>query len=164
MPRRLTLPAAFGLVLLAGCGGTPAGGLPADPDQLVVYSLDGPAHFKSEGELTPEQAKGEVLHGYPVLGKVDVADPARRREVVAAVAAAVRGAGTQAKCFNPRHAVRTVAAGVTVDVVICFECGNYQGYRNGTRAPGPTPGISSAANPLLDQLLTDAGVSLAPKD
>jgi hypothetical protein len=42
-----------------------------DPDQLVVYSIDGAAFWRTDGELTPELRKGELLHGIPVIGKVD---------------------------------------------------------------------------------------------
>ena len=37
------------------------------------------------------QVQGEVLYGYPVLGKVEVADPDKRRAVIAAIKTAVRG-------------------------------------------------------------------------
>lgn len=169
MPRTASVPAALallaGLSLTAGCGGEPVNSLADEPDQLVLYSLDGPTWFKNEGELTPDQAKGEVLHGFPVLGKVEVTDPGRRREVIAAVKEAVRtNSEPEAKCFIPRHAVRTVKAGVTVDVVICFQCRNYEAHRGGDKRVSGKGKISSAAQPRLDQVLTDAGVTLAPKD
>jgi hypothetical protein len=51
--------------------------LPEDPDELILYLIDGPSFYKSGEELTPEMKKGEVFHGYPVLGRVEIADPVR---------------------------------------------------------------------------------------
>jgi hypothetical protein len=169
VPRNATVLAALallaGFAFVAGCGGEPVNRLADEPDQLVLYSIDGPSWFKNEGELTPDQAKGEVLHGYPVLGKIEVTDPGRRREVIAAVKEAVRtNSEPEHKCFIPRHAVRTVKAGVTIDVVICFQCRNYEAYRGSEKSMSGKGRISSAARPLLDQALADAGVTLAPKD
>jgi hypothetical protein len=139
--------------------------LPDDPDQLVVYSIDGAAFWRTEGELTPELRKGELLHGYPVLGKVDVSDAAQRRQIVAAVKnAAGRNPETKAACFIPRHALRTVKGSETMDAVICFECHNYIVYRQANEKPRRTDVISSDTQPLLDKLFTEAGVPLGPKD
>src|SRR4051794_22331211 len=57
--------------------------LPDDPDELTVYSIDGPA--RNNERMTSEQEKGEKLFGYPVLGSVEVTDPERRRAVVSAL-------------------------------------------------------------------------------
>src|SRR5437763_6784569 len=84
MIRTFFLVAAF--ALSAGCGGGEAADrLPDVPARLILYSIDGPSYFKCEGELTLEQAKGEILHGYPVLGKVEITDLEQRRAVVAGV-------------------------------------------------------------------------------
>lgn len=147
-------------------GGEPIDRLADEPDRLVVYSVDGPSFHEHHGHLTLEQAEGAVLHGYPVLGQVEVDDPGRRREIVAAFKEAARSnSELQFNCFIPRHAVRTVKAGVTVDVVVCFKCQNYEAYRGDERlTEGGTRAISPAARPLLDQVLADAGVPLARKD
>jgi hypothetical protein len=31
-------------------------------------------------------------------------------------------------CFAPRHAIHAVGDGVTVDLIICFQCQNYRMY------------------------------------
>src|SRR5688572_21611027 len=102
-PMFRTIAALIALSLLAGCGGGEVGErLPDAPDQLILYSID-PENWK----LTPAQEKGELFHRHPVLGKVEVADPDRRRAIVVAINTAVRDKSvTQVKCFSPHHAVR----------------------------------------------------------
>jgi hypothetical protein len=140
--------------------------LPDDPDQLVVYSIDGAAFWRTDGKLTPELRKGELLHGYPILGKVDVSDAAQRRQIVAAMKNAVRSSTeSPAACFIPRHAIRTTKGSDVIDVVICFQCHIYSMIYG--QADGQTDAIrtiSSSTQPLLDKLFSDAGVPLAPKD
>ena len=148
--------------LLTGCGGGPVNQLADEPDQLTVYSLDGMEWAKKDGQLSPEQAKGELLHGIPVLGTVEVTDAKQRREIVAAVKEAVRNnTHSPAACFYPRHAVRTVKDGRVVTVVDCFQCFNYETYGEDDKHIGRGT-TSRSAQPLLTQVLTDAGVRVAP--
>lgn len=136
------------------------GVFPADPDELILFSVDG-RWWPGEPPRPPWQ--GERLHDYPLLGKVVITDPARRREVLRAVDADIRtGHPRQAKCFWPRHVVRAVKDGHTVDVVICFECHTYEAYTDGRDRAGGT--IGSGSKPLLNRLLTEAGVPLAPEE
>lgn len=152
----------LGLSLLVGCGGS-ADPLPADPDQLVLYSIDGPSALKREDDKA--KAEGEMFHDWPVLGKVEIADPEQRRAIINAVNAATRDKSeVQAKCFIPRHAIRMVKGSETLDVVICFQCRNYERF-----PPRPLSGnhyepIASSAQPLLDEALRNAGIPLAAKD
>src|SRR5436305_771733 len=118
-----------GAVLSAGCGGEAGSRLPDDPEELFVYSIDGHTYLENGRKLTPEQEKGETLHGWPVLGKVAIADSAQRKAVVEAIKEAVRNPDPEARCFIPHHAIRSVKAGETVDLLICFSCLNYEGYR-----------------------------------
>lgn len=155
----------IGFTFTAGCSGEAVDRLHDNPDQLILYSIDGPSYFKNEGQLTPDQVKGEMLHGYPVLGKVEITDSEQRRAVVSGIREAVRNnTEPEAKCFIPRHAIRSVKAGETVDLVICFECHNYEGYRQDKKSPLGTRRIGSSARTLLDKTLTDVGVPLAAKD
>ncbi len=66
------------LVLLAGCRGEPAAQIPDDPDELTLFSIDGTETWKQPTAEPP-------LYGCPVLGRVEIGDPARRREIMAAV-------------------------------------------------------------------------------
>jgi hypothetical protein len=149
------------LSLLVGCGGT-VGSLPADPDQLILYSIDGPSYYKSDGVLTPDQEKGALHNRYPVLGKVEITEPKQRREIISALKTAVETPSSRKACFIPRHAIRFIKGGKTIDLVICFQCSNYQIYRQGEYDSGG--GIGDSVQPLFDEILRDAGVPLAAKD
>jgi hypothetical protein len=152
---------AVGALVLTGCHGGRGTQLPDDPDELTLFSIDGPTWEKQEGHLLPEQQKNGLLLGYPILGKVEITDRDQRRAVAAAVIEGTKYKGSVAACFYPRHAIRAVKAGQVIQVVICFECLRYQSYRGDQKAG--SGGISGDAQPLLDKLLTDAGVPLAPK-
>jgi hypothetical protein len=163
MPRPLLVLVAF--TLAVGCGGEAVNRLADEPDQLVLFSIDGPIYFKSEGVLPEAQAKGELLHGYPVLGKVEITDPEKRRAVVSAIKEAVRDKPEYGmNCFIPRHAVRSVKGGGTVEMLICFQCRIYEIYRDGKPDRAGSGLISQNAKTLLNTTLTDAGVPLAAED
>ncbi len=152
------------IFLLTRPGG-PHGPLPDDPDQLFLYSIDG----KHSNSKTPEEAKIAAgwpvvghLYDYPVLGKIEVTDRRQVRDILAAVRRAIRKAPeVGANCYWPRHVVRTVKGGETVDVVICFQCSRYQVYREGKRETEGTQKLSPDDEPLFDKLLSDAGIPLA---
>jgi hypothetical protein len=134
----------------------------SDPDELVLFSVDGNDHGAAPWEEPTEQSQRIRFYDFPVLGYTHIADPAVRREIVAAVRKSMRFARPLgAMCFNPRHVLRVVKGGDTVDLVICYECGRYHCYRNGQMERGST--ILDDSQPLLDKILTDAGIRLAPK-
>jgi hypothetical protein len=135
----------------------PPSPLPDDPDRLILYSLDG---MPDEHRLA--EAK-EFLYHFPVLGKVEVTDSRQRRELLAAVRRAIRKAPEPAKCFWPRHAIRAVKGGMTVDVVVCFQCRTYDVSRAQETLSGATLTIAPDPEPLFDKILADAGVPLAKK-
>jgi hypothetical protein len=143
--------------------GKPTSPLPDEPDQLVLFSLDG-MNARNRTELAEAQARGEeYLYNWPVLGKVQVTDRGKVREILSAIRRAIRNPDKPANCFFPRHAVRAVKGGETVDVVICFQCRTYAVSRGPGSPLGSTPAISSDPEPLFDKILTDAGVPLAEK-
>ena len=105
----------------------------------------------------------ELLYGDPVLGRVAITDPAIRREVIIAVKRDIRrGHPAQSKCMFTRHVLRVVKDGRTVDVAICYQCHNYELHRDGGPHAGLTPSIGEESKPLLNKILADAGVPLAP--
>lgn len=149
------------VVLLAGCGSVPNEVRWVDQaDTLTVYSLDcGPGCGRAE-----PPAGAEMLHGYAVLGKVTV--PAdRRAEVAALVRESIISPGRPpAKCYWPRHAIRTERGGaVTGELLICYACGTYGAYTPGSDRHAPTPAIGLQSKAVLNDLLTAAGVPLCPE-
>jgi hypothetical protein len=154
MPHRFVLLAGCVLVAaLAGCRRDPAAPLAA-PDELTLYSIDG-----RDFEPDQEPNTAEVFYRYPVLGKVSVADPAARQEIVAALKEGMAGKAAPAACFWPRHAVRAVEKGKVIDYVICFECHQLDAYADGRRKSLTT---SRGPQAVLNKYLTQAGVPLAP--
>lgn len=142
------------LVLLASCGDVTDDLVSAD--RITLYSLDPYANRPIKWRA---EEPTEAFHGYSVVGKVELDAPARQR----AVAALRRGLnrGHAAACFDPRHGLRAVSNGRTTDYVICFECGQCSIYRD--RAMDGSTLVSDEPEPVLDAVLKEAGVALAPK-
>jgi hypothetical protein len=144
--------------LLAGCSRHPLDSL-ASSQQFTLYSIDG-RDFKEMEKGEPPKTD-EQFHGYPVLGKVDITDAGQRRELTAALRDGMnRSDGTMMKCFWPRHAIRFVKDGETQDYVICFQCQQLE-LRSGSAKV--VKAITKEPQAVLDKMLTDAGIKLAPK-
>jgi hypothetical protein len=124
------------------------------PDELTLLSIDGREGVRTESK--------EHLRGYPVLGTVVITDANKKRELMKALSEAIaRRPEHPAKCFWPRHVLRAVSAGKTVDYVICFECSNFEQFEGDQKVHyGP---INKDAEPLFDKVLQDAGVPVTPK-
>jgi hypothetical protein len=155
---------AVGLLALstAGCG--PGSDL-QNPEEMILFSIDGrsvesqPGHRRGDGVPT---AVGE-FHGYPVLGKVEITDLEKRKQIVAALKEGRASKGEQAKCFWPRHAVRAVEKGHTVEYIICFQCGGCEVYTDGKRSGGGSLSFGRSVRPSFDRPLKDAGIPIAPE-
>lgn len=157
----LVIAAAVGLWAWSPWDSDPASVLPEDPDELILYSVHGTL-YSLPHEERERLRQGEMLYGYPLLGKVAITDPGKRRDVLAAVRADLRGEGVSARCFRPRHVLRAVAGGRTVDLLICYECGNYKLYQDGELVRSRLQLTGTSAAPVLNAVLTDAGVPIAP--
>lgn len=135
----------------AGCGRSAISGF--ECDRLVLFSIDGRDDRRTS-------ADEELFRGYPVLGKINVKDPADRRKIMAAVAKGIaRSDGTMAKCFWPRHAIHAEKNGKSVDYVICFECLQLSINRDDDGRMVPTTREPAA---VLNPYLTKAGIPIAP--
>jgi hypothetical protein len=140
--------------VMVGCGRDPVLGLGV-PEQLYLYSLDG--RYFEPGQ---EPKTAEKFHGVPVLGKVEITDPEKRREIVAALKDGVaRSDGKTAGCFWPRHGLRVVEKGQTLDYVICFECLQLEVHAGGSKKTKPTTWAPQA---VFNKHLKEAGLPLAP--
>lgn len=144
----------FVTAAIAGCGGDSAPGLDA-PEQLTLYSIDG-----RDFEPGQEPKTEEEFHGYPVLGKLEITDADKRREIIDALKQGLDQKDVKpAACFWPRHAIRTIESGQTTDYVICFEC--YQlAIHKGTERHGKP--VSREPMALFNKHLTEAKIPLAP--
>lgn len=121
-----------------------------DPEQLEIFSL----------EPIPVSDDTPQFHDWKVLGKLRIDKPTTRKQLGATLRDAMaRDVSHVPSCFNPRHGIRLVKEGKTVDLVICFQCMQYQPFAAGV---DPTfPLISAEPAPLLNQVLEDAGIALA---
>jgi hypothetical protein len=124
---------------------------------LTIFSIDG--RWNDRGQGVPP-AVGE-FRGYPLLGSVEIKDAAERKRLIAALKKSVSGEVSMAKCYWPRHAIRAVENGQTVEYVLCFECGNFEEFLNDVRVRYVT--VDSGARPTFDEPLERAGVATAPK-
>jgi hypothetical protein len=155
MSRMLAAVLPLLVVALTGCGSNSTAILAA-PEQLTLYSING----ERPPELEEPPKDVETFHSYPVLGKVEVTDPARRQEIIRALREGLAPKDTpMARCFFPRHGVRAVEKDRTVDYIICFECSRIQIHENGQLKTIPTTGSPRA---VLNRSLKEAGIPLTP--
>jgi hypothetical protein len=102
------------------------------------------------------------FHGYHILGATVISDVGVRRQLVSALHEGVRQWDRkQGKWgFDPRHALRLVHDGKTIDLLINFECESAWIYLE-----DQSLGLfctTGSPQPIFDQVLRDAGVPLRP--
>ena len=126
------------------------------PDQLTLYSLN--AEDVPPKPEVPETAT--EFYGYPILGKVNVTEPADREMLMAAFSSGLgKNDDKVAGCFIPRHAIRALHDGQTTDYLICFMCARVVIFAGEERT---SRGIDYAPAPAFSEYLTNAGITLAP--
>ena len=123
------------------------------PEKLTLLSI-GP------GQAPPD---AEQFHEHPVLGKLEITDPEQRKKIMVAVERGIWQAkyNRGAACFYPRHALRIEQDGELRDYVICFQCSNVEIYAGSVADHFKT--TTDHAKKLLNQLLSDADIPLAPE-
>ncbi len=150
----------LGAVVLATSSGACSSG--AKLPDVARAALDGAERLElwSLDPTLRETPAADGFHGWRALGRVTVEDAAERARLVDALAKGVAGNdGVVAACFNPRHGVRAVHDGKTVDLVICFECLQVQMFVDASASEGFL--TTSAPQPSFDRVLRAAGVPLA---
>jgi hypothetical protein len=155
------------------------------PERMTIYSIDprmpisikiaaNSTKVKQDAKLpkrrdapqdkTQGGASTERFHDYPVLGKVEITERNQLHEIVKAIKKGLvppilKILGENA-CFIPRHGIRVIDSGHTIDLILCFECKNIEVYLDGRRSYyGP---ITLEAEPALARSLSSAGVSVLP--
>ena len=118
--------------------------------QWEVLSLD---------PVQPKEKPADGFHGYKVLGKTTVKGDVQK-ELVAALLKGMEGDIKPAKCFDPRHGIRATHEGKTVELVICFQCAQFNVYV-GADGEGKHLLIGKGPEPALDKVLKDAGIPKA---
>lgn len=138
--------------------------LPNDPDQVIVFSIDGPSIKLVDCKPTVRQAKRKMVYCFPIIGKTEVPIRKQRRRVIAALKEATENPDPHSNGFVPQHLVRIIGGNDTVDLLISFPSGRYEAYsvRKNPERIGRGR-ISHRPKKLLDRILTDAGIPLAPE-
>jgi len=129
---------------------------------MTLYSINGREELTTDQASTAdEQQTEEIFHHFPVLGKLEIATAEQRIHVLNTLNDAIeKSDGTMNKCFWPRHGIRTVENGKTIDYVICFECLQlkiHEGSKETRKAIVRNP------EDEWNQILTAAGITIAPK-
>lgn len=102
------------------------------------------------------------FHGWEVLGRTWVKDPALRKKLVAAFRTGVEeNPGIGAACFRPRHGIRVVERGKTTDFIICFECYQVQVYADDR--PQKSVLVTRSPEAMFNEALREARLPLADK-
>ena len=110
----------------------------------------------------------DAFHGYRVLGKTTVSAKTKMALISTLYTALAAEDASAASCFWPRHGIRAVHNGKTVDLVICFACQQLVVIPPGKNRktvewPGlghPIPTVSNSAEPMFDNVLKKAKVPL----
>ena len=112
--------------------------------------------------LPRKQDETKDFHGYHEFGRVTVRSAEKKGQVISCFAkwATMRQHEEPNNCLVPRHAIHAVYGDVTVDFIICFECGYYE--TEVTFADNFLDGAKQAKQ-VLNEVLTAGGVELAPE-
>jgi len=155
LPRLIVLSSCALGSFLIGCGGNRTSNVAA-PEQLTLYSLD--PHSQDKGVPKSEEP---LFHHWIILGRVDVTESTKRAEIAKALKDSLAKKDvSQKKCFWPRHGIRTKEQGQERAYVICFQCSNVDLFED-DKFLRMDP-IGDDAQELLNKVLTDAGVKIAP--
>ena len=121
-------------------------------DAIELYSLD---------PSRPKDKPKDDFRGWRVLGKTTVKDADTRKAMVAAFLKGVEdNKGIAANCFNPRHGIRATHDGKSVDLVICFECMQVQGYLDKSEKSDVHFLVTKTPQDAFDKVLKAAKVPL----
>jgi hypothetical protein len=99
------------------------------------------------------------FHGFRIIGQTELTDAHIREEIRRAFYDGLRDTeDSRTPCFNPRHGIRAVKNGETLDFVICFSCHHLQILVNGKETSSTH--IEKEPQETFDRVLTEAGVPL----
>lgn len=114
----------------------------------------------------PSPIEKNKFQGCRISRRARVSDPEPRKELVEGILYSI-GSGHGNACFTPRHAIRAVHNGERIELEICFECENFQGWPEQQEVKNfagdivvPwekfSGGFSSATKPLFERILSKA--------
>ena len=131
------------------------------PSELTLYSLDFREIRERLIDPIPDD-KRERFGDFLVLGKVKIEESTKRKEIMESIHKAIPNGAEGPACFWPRHGLKIVDSKGTTELIICFQCVQYKA--TGAHAIDGYGTISAAPKPLLNKILSDAGVEIVPDD
>jgi len=138
-------------------------------DKFILLSLAGmeaslPSPFESVSFIPasdPNLLAGSMFHNYRVLGQTEIDDENIQERIRAIFDDGITDRHFSSACFSPKHGIRAVKNGQTLDIVICFHCSLAKMYLN--NKPVADYHFGSIHQPDFDAILKDANVPLAEK-
>jgi hypothetical protein len=102
-------------------------------DEFTLFSINPDPDFNHQ--LT------NTFQGHAILGQLNIKSVETRTKLIAvlddgiAQVAKIEAGGMywSANCFNPRHGIRAIKGDTSVELLICFECGQMQIHSNDGR-------------------------------
>ncbi len=120
--------------------------------RLRPQSEDGERETNERGATTA--SKKLFFHTYEALWKpTPIRDVNVRSRILASIYRCIRDGdiAKSASCFNPRHAIHSQQGKRSVDIVLCFECGNGEIFVDDVKKDCA---ITDAPKALLDEALS----------
>lgn len=99
--------------------------------------------------------------GYPQLGKTQIPAGNDRTNLISVLYDGIANGDAIAMCFNPRHGIRATQGSNTVELLICFECGQIYTFSN--RGSNQMFATSETPAAVFDAYLERSKIAL-PKD
>ena len=87
-------------------------------DYFEIISLD--PYRTHEGK--------DRFHGYVIRGRAELRDPDMRKRLLSALYSSLGHGMPGILCFDPRHAIHAVRNGHSVDLLVCFQCEQVEGF------------------------------------
>jgi hypothetical protein len=127
--------------------------------RVELYALrPEPARFESAGDGTRR------FHGYEVLADAALTDPLLATQLAQLISRGLAESdGSAALCFNPRHGLRVVRDGQTLDLVICYECRQIYVYDSRATRPSGFDELLTAQSvePEVTRIFEGLGLKIA---
>jgi hypothetical protein len=122
-------------------------------EKFELISLEPESYFASL-----EKSK-ERFHDWVVLGSVEITDDATRERLTTAFIQNASEGEHEVACWEPRHGLRVVHAGRTLELLICFKCEFVHVHFGGDVIHRFQ--IADSPQPVFDEVLRKANVKLA---
>jgi len=116
-------------------------------DRIQIYKIE---VCQNDGTTLTQKKKGK-FQGCKILRQANVTDAEQKEKLVTTIRSATESyLSLGAACFSPRHGIRAEHDGKRVELLICFECMNFQGASSLGSFAG---GFSPAAEKVFEEFL-----------